>query len=137
MEPPATKTEMAQPTPLGGGAQLAMPMPAVATSFQAAASQQAVVAMGGAGGDWPESTGAAEATFRKRGRPRKYEGLGEAERRKRRCPSDGQSSGLSQSLASLEMRAAAMPPCHTKFTFAYRGTASNALRMANQPPSWP
>lgn len=92
MEPPATKTEMAQPTPLGGGAQLAMPMPAVATSFQAAASQQAVVAMGGAGGDWPESTGAAEATFRKRGRPRKYEGLGEAERRKRRMADNRQSA---------------------------------------------
>eukprot|EP01045_Picozoa_sp_COSAG04_P003735 COSAG04_NODE_155_length_22379_cov_5.613707_3_plen_122_part_00 len=108
MEPPATKTEMAQPTPLGGGAQLAMPMPAVATSFQAAASQQAVVAMGGAGGDWPESTGTAEATFRKRGRPRKYEGLGEAERRKRRMADNRQSAKRCGSLRAIRSGAAGL-----------------------------
>ena len=109
MEPPATKTEMAHPAPLGGGgAQLAMPLPAVATSFQAAASQQAVVAMGGAGGDWPDTTAAGEATFRKRGRPRKYEGLGEAERRKRRMADNRQSAKRCGALRATRSGAAGL-----------------------------
>ena len=43
--------------------------------------------------DWPDGGAAAqEGTYRKRGRPRKYEGLDEAERRKRRMADNRQSA---------------------------------------------
>ena len=74
--------------------------PAALASATAAGGRTSMLMAGGSdsgdeGAEWHQASGGGavpEGTFRKRGRPRKYEGLDEEERRKRRMADNRQSA---------------------------------------------
>ncbi len=81
----------------GGGLQHGLPPHAVVGAagdgdVAAAAAGSGADSSGEDTGDWAGGGPGQEGAYRKRGRPRKYEGLDEAERRKRRMADNRQSA---------------------------------------------